>query len=402
MAERKPGLDLGGVLRSKQLDRLATRLLPEWQVFVRRPNGRAEHFAVTRKRQLLLLAGIGALAFWAGTATTLLTHRPEDIAAKERELEQMMALTRAAQHRLSASEKIVAEIAREVDTVHTNLITLAQSSETLAKDRPAAKSPAIPAKRSIPEPSYDDDTQPGAVEAKVVRERVRVLEAALERLRLTSAKAVRQTADAAGDRIAETERQLSRLGLDANRLVTAPKRSPGQGGPFIPARHSAVEDVGMGALIERMQQWNGMKEAMQRLPLADPIRGTFEFNSGFGNRSDPLNQRTGVHEGIDLGAPIGTPVYATGEGVVTMAGPWDRYGNTIDIAHGNGIITRYAHLSRIKVKEGQRVTRSMVIGLVGNTGRSTGAHLHYEVRVADTPKDPIKFITVGRDAPKIR
>lgn len=373
-------------------------MLPEWQVFVRRPNGSAEHFTVTRKRQLMLLAGIGALAFWAGTATTLLTHRPEELVAKERELEQLMALTRAAQHRLASTEKVVAEIAREVDTVHTNLVTLAQSSDTLAKDRPAAK---VPARRATPEPAYDDDSLPGAAEAKVVRERVRALEASLDRLRVTSAKAVHQTAEAAGDRIAETERQLSRLGLDPNRLVAAPKRSPGQGGPFIPARGG--EEAGMGTLIERMQHWSGMKAAMQRLPLADPIRGfRYDFNSGFGNRNDPLNNRTGVHEGIDLGAPTGTPVYATGDGVVTLAAPWDRYGLTVDISHGNGVVTRYAHLSKIKVKDGQKVSRSTVIGLVGNTGRSTGAHLHYEVRVADVAKDPLKFISVGRDAPKVR
>lgn len=402
MAERKLGLDLGGRRRSKAIDRLVGRLLPEWQVFVRNPNGSAEHFTVTRKRQLLLLSGVAALAFWAGTATTLLTHRPEELAAKERELEQMLAATRSAQHRLGSAEKMVAEVAREVDTVHTNLLTLARSSETLAKDRPASKATSQPSRRVTREPAYDDDTQPGAAEIKVVRERVRALEAALDRLRTTSASVVRQTAEAAGSRISETERKLSRLGLDAGRLVTSPKRSPGQGGPFIPVRAGGAEDVGMGALVERMHHWTGMKAALQRLPLAEPIRSEYEFTSGFGTRNDPLNHRTGMHEGVDLGAPVGTPVYATGEGVATMAGPLGGYGLTIDILHGNGVATRYAHLSRIKIKEGQKVTRSTVIGLVGNTGRSTGPHLHYEVRVAELPKDPVKFISVGRDVPKTR
>lgn len=402
MAERKLGLDQGGRRLSKVIHHLAGRTLPEWQVFVRRPNGTAEHFTVTRKRQLLLLAGIAALAFWAGTSTTLLTHRPEELAAKERELEQMMVATRSAQHRLAATEKMVAEIAREVDTVHTNLTTLAQSSEVLAKDRPVPRVAQATGKRLVAEPAYDDDSLPGAAEAKVVRERVRALEASLDRLRVVSANVVQQTAEAAGNRINETERQIARLGLDVGRLVAAPKRSPGQGGPFIPVRPGGAEDVGMGTLVERMQQWTGVKAALVKLPLGEPLRGEYEFNSGFGTRNDPLNHRTGVHEGIDLGAPVGTPVYATGEGVVTVAGPWDRYGQTVEIAHGNGISTRYAHLSRIKVKEGQKVSRSTVIGLVGNTGRSTGSHLHYEVRVADAPKDPVKFISVGRDAPKIR
>ena len=128
----------------------------------------------------------------------------------------------------------------------------------------------------------------------------------------------------------------------------------------------------------------------------------YEINSPFGARSDPLNRRAAIHEGVDLGAPFGSPVYATGEGVVEFAGPWDRYGLTIEINHGGGVVTRYAHLSRIKVKEGQKVTRATVIGMLGTSGRSTGPHLHSEVRLSDTPKDPLKFIAAGEDAPQIR
>ena len=234
-----------------------------------------------------------------------------------------------------------------------------------------------------------------------MRDKVRALEESLDRLRLAYTRAAQQTAEAAGSRISQTEQQISKLGIDTGRLV-AVKRSPGQGGPFIPATSAAGDDFAMGALIERMQHWNGMMEAMQRLPLAVPIRGDYDLNSGFGTRADPLNHRSAIHEGLDFGAPAGTPVHATGEGVVTYADSWERYGNTVEIDHGNGITTRYAHMSKINVTEGQKVGRSTVIGLVGNTGRSTGSHLHYEVRVADVAKDPVKFISVGRDAPKTR
>ncbi|MBX9635245.1 MAG: M23 family metallopeptidase [Magnetospirillum sp.] len=377
-------------------------MLPDMQVFVRRTDGRAEQFTVSRKRQLVLLAGAGLLALWAGIATSALTQQPEHLAAKERELEEMMASTRAAQSRLASAEKLVAEIAREVDSVHTNVVTLAESSDSLAKDPPGAKLARGGAKpRLTAEPAYNDDSQPGGSEAKAMREQVRHLEESLERLRQAYTRAAQQTAEVAASRITQTEQQMSRLGIDTGRLVQ-PKRSPGQGGPFIPATVDTDDRFAMGALIERMQHWNGMKAAMQRLPLAVPIRGEFELNSGFGTRADPLNHRSAIHEGLDFGAPIGTPVYATGEGVVTFAEPWDRYGNTVEIDHGNGITTRYAHMSRIKVKDGQKVTRSTVIGLVGNTGRSTGSHLHYEVRLSDVAKDPIKFISVGRDAPKTR
>lgn len=401
VADWKPGLLLG-VRKAKTLKRALSGVLPDMQVFVRRRDGCAEQFTISRKRQLILLTGASLLALWAGIATSALTQQPEHIAAKERELEEAMASTRAAQHRLASAEKLVAEIAREVDVVHTNLVTLAESSDSLAKDPPGAKLARGGAKvRLTAEPAYNDDTQTGGSEAKAMREQVRRLEESLDRLRLAYTRAAQQTAEVAASRITQTEQQISRLGIDTGRLVQ-PKRSPGQGGPFIPAPVDTDDRFAMGALIERMQHWNGVKAAMQRLPLAVPIRGEFELNSGFGTRSDPLNHRSAIHEGLDFGAPIGTPVYATGEGVVTFAEPWDRYGNTVEVDHGNGITTRYAHMSRIKVKDGQKVNRSTVIGLVGNTGRSTGSHLHYEVRVSDIAKDPIKFISVGRDAPKTR
>jgi len=375
-------------------------MLPDWQVFVRKRDGRAVQFTISRKRQMALLAGAAIITVWAAITTSALTERPAHLAAKERELEELLASNRAAQHRLAAAEQMVSEIAREVDTVHTNLVTLAESSDSLAKDK--TKPVALSKKTRLgAEPAYDDDQQPGGSEAKAMRDKVRTLEEALDRLRLAYTRAAQQTAEAAGSRISQTEQQISKLGIDAGRLMAA-KRSPGQGGPFIPATTGNGDDFAMGSLIARMQHWNGMKAAMQRLPLAVPIHGDYDLNSGFGTRADPLNHRHAIHEGLDFGAPVGTPVFATGEGVVTYADSWDRYGNTVEIDHGNGVTTRYAHMSRIKVKEGQKVNRSTVIGLVGNTGRSTGSHLHYEVRVADVAKDPVKFISVGRDAPKIR
>ncbi|MGE5477053.1 MAG: M23 family metallopeptidase [Bacteroidales bacterium] len=380
--------------------------LPDWQVFVRRHDGRSEQFSVKHKHQLALLCGAALVSLWAGIATTMLVTQPDRLATRERELEEMMATTRAAQARMASTEKLVGDLAHEVEVVHGNLLTLAESSDSLAKDPPGAKMARGGAKaRLVSDQAYDEDS--GAEDGTDgMRAQVRRLEESLDRLRLSYTRAAQQTADAAASRITQTEQQISRLGIDAGRLV-AGKRQPGQGmggqgGPFIPAQPGGDDRFAMDALIQRMQHWNGVKAAMQRLPLAIPIHGEFELNSGYGTRADPLNHRSAIHEGVDFGAPVGTPVYATGEGVVVLAESWDRYGNTVEIDHGNGISTRYAHLSRIKVKDGQRVNRSTVIGLVGNTGRSTGSHLHYEVRVSDVAKDPIKFISVGRDASKTR
>lgn len=371
--------------------------LTDWRVSVRRPDGRIRQFHLPRAVQAGMVVGAVALAFWAGVATTLLSQRPGELAAKERQLDELLAANRAAQYRMTATEKLVADITREIDTVHANLQTLAESSDVLAKDQPF--------KLTMGKPRTPDADSDGAdpAEASAVRARVRALEASLSRLHLAYSKAVQQVADSAGARISETESRLSRLGLDPMRIFGVTARNSdqgGQGGPFIPLRGPIAEDIGMSAMIDRIQHWAGVKAALQRLPLAEPIHGAYDFNSPFGARNDPLNNRTGIHEGIDLGAAWGTPVYATGDGVVLFTGTKARYGLTIDIDHGNGVTSRFAHLSRIKVEPGQKVTRATIIGLLGNTGRSTGPHLHYEVRLNNAPHDPVKFISAGRDARK--
>lgn len=122
------------------------------------------------------------------------------------------------------------------------------------------------------------------------------------------------------------------------------------------------------------------------------VPGTFRYTSSFGYRTDPVYKGRGErHEGIDLACPTGTPVYAPGDGVVEMAEYYHGYGNLIVINHGFGYKTRYGHLSEMSVVKGQRITRGQNIGFVGCTGKSTGSHLHYEVRFRDTPVDPIAF-----------
>ena len=409
MGGRRPGPVPTGE-RKGRIRQVVEILLPEWQVFVRRRDGRAEHFTFSRGRQLALIGVIVGLSAWAGTATTMLLDRPIEVAAKERQLEALMASYRAAESRLNSAHQMVDKVAREVDAVHANLRVLAETDASLMRERaplPGSGAPVPLAQVGAPapddgEPAYDDDSQPGAKEARSVREDVRKLEASLDQLHQTYAKAVHATAALAGERVGAVQLALRHLGLDPDRLMAAQTRGRGQGGPFIPLPTPRGGDGGLDDMIGRMEQWGVTKAVLERLPLADPLHVEWEVNSPFGARHDPLNNRTGIHEGVDLGAPYGTPVYATGAGVVRMAGPYDRYGETVDIDHGNGILTRYAHLSRIKVKVGQRVSRSTVIGLLGNTGRTTGAHLHYEIRVADIPRDPIKFISAGGDAPEAR
>lgn len=136
---------------------------------------------------------------------------------------------------------------------------------------------------------------------------------------------------------------------------------------------------------------NRYRIAVEKMPLAMPVQSSFRYSSTFGRRWGRM------HEGIDLAAPVGTAIHATGDGVVTFAG-WQRgYGNLIKIKHELGTETRYGHLSKIRVKVGQKVSRGSRIGDMGNTGRSTGPHLHYEVRVNGRAVDPMSFIKAAQN-----
>lgn len=142
-----------------------------------------------------------------------------------------------------------------------------------------------------------------------------------------------------------------------------------------------------------------LQTALKTLPLALPL-AAIEIDSGFGWRRDPFTGRAEFHSGIDLGGSFRAPVYGTAAGTVIFSGTKQAYGRTVEINHGNGIVTRYAHLSRLAVIAGQHVGTHQIIGELGSTGRSTGPHLHYEVLVAGHPVDPSGFLAAGQMAPQ--
>ena len=167
----------------------------------------------------------------------------------------------------------------------------------------------------------------------------------------------------------------------------------GQGGPLTPLSQSTRGNAALSnteskarQIIVTLDQVNTYRIAMEKLPLAMPVTQAFRYTSGFGPRWGRK------HEGVDMAGPAGTPIQAPGDGVVVFAGRSGAYGNLIKIEHELGVETRYAHLSRIRVKAGQRVSQGERIGDMGNTGRSTGSHLHYEVRMNGRAVDPMSFI----------
>ncbi len=161
------------------------------------------------------------------------------------------------------------------------------------------------------------------------------------------------------------------------------------GGPFIESNASI--DPELLSSIDRAVLLNSI---VDQLPLSTPMR-SYQLTSGFGRRADPFNGRLAIHPGLDFSGSANSPIMTTNDGKVVFAGRKAAYGNVVDVEHAFGIVTRYAHMSSIKVTEGQNVKKGDVVGTQGSTGRSTGAHLHYEVRINDHPVNPQKFLQAG-------
>jgi murein DD-endopeptidase MepM/ murein hydrolase activator NlpD len=187
-----------------------------------------------------------------------------------------------------------------------------------------------------------------------------------------------------------TAASLRRMGVDPAR-VTA---NTGMGGPYEPVTDASDNpDPRFLQLFTTWRQLDQLQQGVAGIPSARPIQTAVNFTSGYGVRSDPFRGHAAMHAGIDLAGPIGTPVYATADGIVGRS-EWNSggYGNLVEINHGQGIQTRYGHLSRRIAAAGQRVHRGDLIGLMGSTGRSTGSHLHYEVRIDGRAVNPIPFM----------
>ena len=187
------------------------------------------------------------------------------------------------------------------------------------------------------------------------------------------------------------------LGLDMAEIEKATPRAA-MGGPFVPAKppfDASAFDKQFFRINVARAEVDRLSRTLALVPYRKPVIGEIEFTSGFGIRSDPFLGRPAMHTGLDFRAAMGDPVRATANGKVVSAGWSGGYGRMVEIDHGNGLSTRYGHLSEISVKVGETIKIGQVVGAVGSTGRSTGPHLHYETRIDGEAVDPQKFLRAG-------
>lgn len=199
--------------------------------------------------------------------------------------------------------------------------------------------------------------------------------------------------------IEEAEKLITMTGLELDQVLTRATRNvSGQGGPlFEVAGSEELEGLpgSVSVIDNQLTRWAALRALLNRTPLMSPV-DFYHMASGFGLRTDPFNKKKAMHYGVDLAGWGGAPVFATAPGKVVFAGRKGRYGKMVEIDHGYGIRTRYGHLRKVLVKRGEEVGHRHEIALLGSTGRSTGPHVHYEVRFDGKPLNPDKFIKAGR------
>lgn len=203
-------------------------------------------------------------------------------------------------------------------------------------------------------------------------------------------------AEAATERTAGIVSEMRQLGIA---MALPDMGEIGMGGPLLPAAEGMesspmVEDA--NAVMAALLRYKAARDSVEAAPIHMPIAGNFRNSSGYGNRKDPFTGGRAFHAGLDFAAPTGTTVFSAARGVVSFVGTKSGYGKVVEVTHATGHITRYAHLSGYLAREGQTVNAGTPIAKVGSTGRSTGPHLHFEIRKGDAAIDPKKFLEAGK------
>lgn len=331
-------------------------------------------------------------------------------------------------------------VAAEFSLLKRDLVTLAQEekngksgklgdyaqmvAETYTK--PGEETAAAPQVKILGKNAADEDKdaaktasadQAASTRYNAVFQRIDLLENKVKELQETHQQMVSEIKEATGGKIAELERVIAATGVAEGPLVRQAELARnqdeqrrekygriehmasegGRGGPFEQVRTSVLKDK-EPELYFNLKRMVVLNDIVSSMPLAFPLDSDdFHVSSGFGRRIDPFRGKLAFHAGVDIAGPLGTKILAPSDGKVTHAEWRAAYGNLVELDHGYDFSTRYGHLSKILVKEGQMVKKGQVIAIQGSTGRSTGNHLHYEVRYEDSPLNPGRFLKAGSD-----
>ena len=351
--------------------------------FFMRSEGQVRFIRISGQLQRRAAAGAAVLAFawvvtlvWAGVSSLLATWHHDDLL--DREAKVASAESRVAVYRKDIG-KVADDIARRqafiealVKTHVGDLPEDTRAGETVSDSRQEAGKTIDKVSAAVPEA------------APLAR---------MEARQLAFVEGLTRLADR---RSASAEQAIRKLGLDPRAMLAAMDDRRAQGGPLLRLATSADGSLDprfrrLGLSLARM---DALQRGLQGIPQVLPASLQF-ISSGFGYRADPIDGGAAFHPGLDFRGPIGAPIYAAAKGRVSFVGRRSGYGNCVEITHGNGLVTRYAHMSAFRTRLDRAVDAGEVIGAIGSTGRSTGPHLHFEVRIHDQPVNPRPFLEVA-------
>ncbi len=337
-----------------------------------RTDGRISYIRLSSRTQKIGAAALCALTWWAAYATTSHVVHSITLAAKDRTIADHQTAYHDLELELTQALADQARLEAEIAGLSLSLGREIEIGGALAQQREALEL------------------------------RVDGLRQRLASLREAHHGVINRFRDLAVSRAAAIESVINSTGLDTEKLLASVEKSgTGVGGPLIPVDEASAgleSSTGLAVSLAGLNdQWGrlfALQEARRILPLAAPL-SQFWISSPYGERQDPFTGETSHHAGLDMVAPLGTAIRATAPGRVVFVGKRGGLGRTVEIDHGHGVATHYAHLSKILVEHGQQIARGQKIATLGNSGRSTGPHLHYEIRAWDRSLDPINFLEAG-------
>lgn len=393
-----------------KISELIRSAFPERQIY-HRSGGTVRYFTISSFQQILLTSAVIAIAAWClyASASVILWGGSSatggsngELHRLERWVQELRARDELSSSQLAARTEAFQDATLDFERRHQTLATMLealQNGERLEVSTLRGDSASLLVTASIDDadPRQSREIQQASTGLPQVG-----LSGQVERIRSEQEAFLQDIENLAVDR-AEAARGVLRLTkVGESRIGT----SENMGGPEVtfsslvsgefPNAEQAYFAGRVAQVAARMEEARYYEGLVDKLPLATPIGVKSRITSPFGMRTDPIRKRPGWHGGIDMGAGWNAPIIAAGPGTVKYAGRRSGYGRVVDIDHGEGFVSRYAHLNRIMVSRGDEVAIGDKIGLMGSSGRSTGPHLHYEVLFHGKPYNPVEFLKAGK------
>ena len=370
-----------------------------------RTNGNVRFITVSKNIQIFLCTVFLCFFVWCTFISYNYVYLDEILTAKNDEVVQ-------AEENYQLIEKQYAELQHEIQKSAATLEQRQKYIQQILEEDGEVISPALPVEdeTEFAEPDYVDvDENGNDQEARntIRGENLERLFVDLKRIEMQQNQLVKSLDTVIDQKLALFNETLSKTGIIQDKmmeLANLPLSPSASGGPFIEVssiNEADLDSTAFDTLYNKRAILEDVKTALNYLPIATPPE-KYYISGKFGMRRDPFTKKWANHKGLDMAGWRNTPINAGGAGVVTKAGRNGAFGLFVEIDHGNGFKTKYGHLSKLKVKRGEKVEANQLIALMGSTGRSTSTHLHYEIWFNGKPIDPLKVLKAAKDVQKFQ